>query len=273
MCSTKRAVARESDAVYSRAHGPCRCSRATGLLDARARRREPRRLSPARIRDGRCSASSAPSCHGADGRGLNGPNLTNLFTIAAAVTIASLQIIRNGVPGSIMPASRNTDDEIRAIVGYLKVLATPPPSSAAYLRAESQRRSRHADDQRWPRDPWRAKERRRVLDPDPRERRPAAGLSSSRRCRTSRAANAAPAAKVDPPPGVTYRDILERPEGSVALAHVLRRLHRPAPQPAHADQSGQRRRPQARVDIPDRHDDARPRVRGDAACSGTTCST
>ena len=74
------------------------------------------------------------SCHGADGRGLNGPNLTNLFTSSGGSDERVVQIIRNGVPGSIMPASRNSDDEIRAIVGYLKVLATPPPSSAAYMR-------------------------------------------------------------------------------------------------------------------------------------------
>jgi alcohol dehydrogenase (cytochrome c) len=73
------------------------------------------------------------SCHGADGRGLNGPNLTNLFA-APGSDERVRQIIRNGVPGSIMPASRNTDAELAAIVGYLKVLGTPPPASAAYLR-------------------------------------------------------------------------------------------------------------------------------------------
>src|SRR5215208_5694994 len=76
------------------------------------------------------------ACHGADGRGLNGPNLTNLFTASGSDTRVS-NIIRNGVPGSIMPASRNTDEEIRAIIGYLKVLATPPAASAAYVRANA----------------------------------------------------------------------------------------------------------------------------------------
>lgn len=73
------------------------------------------------------------TCHGADGRGLNGPSLIDVLA-AAGSDARVMQIIRNGVPGSIMPASRNSDDEIRAIVGYLKVLGTPERSSAAYLR-------------------------------------------------------------------------------------------------------------------------------------------
>ena len=52
----------------------------------------------------------------------------------AAATSACWQIIRNGVPGSIMPPSRNTDDGAARDLGYLKVLGTPPPSSAAYVR-------------------------------------------------------------------------------------------------------------------------------------------
>ena len=86
-----------------------------------------------RINQGRSLfGEQCASCHGADARGLNGPTLTNLFTSGNDDRV--VQIIRNGVPGSIMAASRNTDDEIRAIVGYLKVLASPPPSSAAYVR-------------------------------------------------------------------------------------------------------------------------------------------
>jgi alcohol dehydrogenase (cytochrome c) len=73
------------------------------------------------------------ACHGADGRGLNGPNLTTLFASGGGDERV-MQIIRNGVPGSIMPASRNTDAELRAIVSYLKVLGTPPGSSAEYVR-------------------------------------------------------------------------------------------------------------------------------------------
>ncbi len=42
--------------------------------------------------------------------------------------------MRNGVPGSIMPPSTASDDELRAILGYLKALSAPPPASAVYGR-------------------------------------------------------------------------------------------------------------------------------------------
>lgn len=73
------------------------------------------------------------TCHGADGRGVTGPNLTTLFT-AGSGEDRVLAIIRNGVPGSIMPASRNTDAELQAIVAYLKALGSPAESSAALVR-------------------------------------------------------------------------------------------------------------------------------------------
>ena len=43
-----------------------------------------------------------------------------------------------------------------------------------------------------------------------------------------------------------------RAEEPGALAHVLGRLHRPAPQPADADDAAERRRARAAVDVPDR---------------------
>ena len=92
------------------------------------------RSSGSQINQGRSLfGEQCATCHGADGRGLNGPSLVNLFA-SGANDDRVLQIIRNGVPGSIMPASRDSDDEIRAVIGYLKVLATPPSSSASYVR-------------------------------------------------------------------------------------------------------------------------------------------
>ena len=73
------------------------------------------------------------SCHGADAKGLNGPNLTALFA-AGRTDDRILHAMRNGVPGSIMPASTASDDELRAILAYLKALAAPPPASAVYAR-------------------------------------------------------------------------------------------------------------------------------------------
>ena len=76
---------------------------------------------------------SCATCHGADGKGLNGPSLTALFT-AGRTDERILQTMRNGVPGSIMPPSTASDADLRAILGYLKALAAPPPASAVYGR-------------------------------------------------------------------------------------------------------------------------------------------
>ena len=73
------------------------------------------------------------SCHGADGRGLNGPNLIALVA-AGRTDERILHTMRAGVPGSIMPPSTASDAELGAILGYLKALASPPPASAVYSR-------------------------------------------------------------------------------------------------------------------------------------------
>ena len=146
------------------------------------------------------------ACHGADGRGLNGPNLTNLFTSGGNDDRVA-QIIRNGVPGSIMPASRNSDDEIRAIVGYLKELATPPPSSAAYLRANPNANlvtlttidGRVIHGERKNEDAFSIQ----IVEGGGRLQ----GYFKSSLKNIVRGERA-PAAKTDPAPGVTYRDIL-----------------------------------------------------------------
>jgi alcohol dehydrogenase (cytochrome c) len=65
------------------------------------------------------------TCHGADARGLNGPNLIT-FLASGATDERVLQTIRNGVPGTAMPASRATDQELRQMLAHLKSLAAPP---------------------------------------------------------------------------------------------------------------------------------------------------
>jgi putative heme-binding domain-containing protein len=62
-------------------------------------------------------------CHGAEAKGDRGPDLTRLWTSEAADSRA-FQTIRSGVPGSIMPPSQATDEEIRAIVAYLRSIST-----------------------------------------------------------------------------------------------------------------------------------------------------
>jgi putative heme-binding domain-containing protein len=66
-------------------------------------------------------------CHGADAKGERGPNLTGLWMADVNSTTDErvFQAIRTGVPGSIMPPSQAPDDEIRAIVAYLRSLSTP----------------------------------------------------------------------------------------------------------------------------------------------------
>ena len=138
-----------------------------------------------------------------------------------------------------MPASRDSDDELRAIVALpQESLAHPAAAaSAAYVRCNRPNADhRHADHERWPRRSpasagMKTRSRSRSLD----ARRHGCRVTSSRRSQTSRAASVRPRPQADPPPGVTYRDILGGLKDPSALAHVLRRLQRPAPQPADAD--------------------------------------
>jgi alcohol dehydrogenase (cytochrome c) len=80
-------------------------------------------------------AERCAACHGADARGQNGPNLTALWT-AGATDDRVFQTIRRGVPGSVMPPSDAPDDEIRAIIAFLKTLAPPAASPSGNAPAE-----------------------------------------------------------------------------------------------------------------------------------------
>ena len=76
-------------------------------------------------------------CHGGDARGAIGPALVTLWA-SGATDDRVLRTIRQGVPGSAMPPSMAPDEELRAIVEFLKTLA-PPAAGAA-----SRRRRRRA---------------------------------------------------------------------------------------------------------------------------------
>ena len=67
-------------------------------------------------------------CHGAEAKGDRGPDLTRLWTSEIADARA-FQIIRSGVPGSIMPPSQAPDEEIRAVVAYLRSISTTTAGS------------------------------------------------------------------------------------------------------------------------------------------------
>jgi putative heme-binding domain-containing protein len=62
-------------------------------------------------------------CHGADAKGVRGPDLTRLWN-APNVDERVFQTIRNGIPGSIMPPSSAPDVELRAIITYLRSIST-----------------------------------------------------------------------------------------------------------------------------------------------------
>jgi cytochrome c oxidase cbb3-type subunit III len=81
-------------------------------------------LPPANIDAGmRLFRERCAECHGADGRGVARHDLTRLW--AAGATDAQVSgVIRSGVPNTIMPSSSAPDDEIRAIVSYLRSLNT-----------------------------------------------------------------------------------------------------------------------------------------------------
>jgi cytochrome c oxidase cbb3-type subunit III len=69
------------------------------------------------------------NCHGLDGRGAQAPDL--VATIAAGVSDQQLvQTIRNGRPGTQMPASRAGEEDIRKIVAYLRSLEPSSPAPA-----------------------------------------------------------------------------------------------------------------------------------------------
>ncbi len=64
-------------------------------------------------------------CHGGDAKGISGPDLTVLWAIGTSDdrVFRSIQL---GVSGSIMPSSSAPDQEIWAVVAYLKNISTVP---------------------------------------------------------------------------------------------------------------------------------------------------
>ncbi len=64
-------------------------------------------------------------CHGADAKGFTGPDLTGLW-VSGQSDAQVLHTIRFGRPGSIMPPSTAPDEELHAIVAYLRNIGTVP---------------------------------------------------------------------------------------------------------------------------------------------------
>jgi putative heme-binding domain-containing protein len=87
----------------------------------------PHEGSPAAVRAGRALfATRCAECHGADAKGISGPDLTGLWA-AGRSDGRIFQTVRLGIPGSIMPSSSAPDDEVWAVVAYLKSIGTVSP--------------------------------------------------------------------------------------------------------------------------------------------------
>src|SRR5437762_13511477 len=69
-------------------------------------------------------------CHGADAKGVSGPDLTRLWTTEGSDGRV-FQTIRSGVPGSIMPPSSAPDTELWAIIAYLRNISTAKPEDSS----------------------------------------------------------------------------------------------------------------------------------------------
>ena len=97
-------------------------SAASALLQDRAG--NPREGDPAAIRAGAALfQTGCAECHGADAKGVVGPDLTGLWTSGAG-DARVFRAIRAGVPGSVMPPSSAPDDDLWAIVAYVRSIST-----------------------------------------------------------------------------------------------------------------------------------------------------
>jgi putative heme-binding domain-containing protein len=69
-------------------------------------------------------------CHGTDGRGVRGPDITHIWS-SGRTDPGLFQTIRTGVPNTEMPAfaaPRTSDREVWQILAYLRTLAAPAPA-------------------------------------------------------------------------------------------------------------------------------------------------
>jgi putative heme-binding domain-containing protein len=74
--------------------------------------------------------SACADCHGIDAKGVLGPDLTVLSTSGQSDQ-RLFQTIRRGVPGTPMPSSSATDEQIWSLLAYLRTLATTVPALAS----------------------------------------------------------------------------------------------------------------------------------------------
>ena len=78
-------------------------------------------------------------CHGLDGRGVRGPDITQVWN-SGRTDDGLFKTIRSGVPGSEMPAfvaPRTSDRDLWQMLAYLKTLAAPAPAAPVRGNAEN----------------------------------------------------------------------------------------------------------------------------------------
>ncbi len=111
----------------------------TSVASAQDSLANPHEGNPGAVRAGRALFETrCAECHGADAKGISGPDLTDLWA-AGRSDGGVFQTIQRGVPGSIMPSSSAPDDELWAIVSYLKGISTVSPVEFATGNADEGR--------------------------------------------------------------------------------------------------------------------------------------
>src|SRR5262249_4690487 len=70
-------------------------------------------------------------CHGLDAKGYRGPDLTALLAGGDMTDERLFNTIRKGVPGTDMPPSQASDDELLLTIAYLRNLGTMAPAETA----------------------------------------------------------------------------------------------------------------------------------------------
>jgi cytochrome c oxidase cbb3-type subunit 3 len=70
-------------------------------------------------------ATSCAGCHGPDGSGGRGPNLIERFESRSFKDNEIFNVIRNGLPGADMPATKLPDDDTWQLVAFLRALTGP----------------------------------------------------------------------------------------------------------------------------------------------------
>ncbi len=92
---------------------------------------QPAMNDPAAIERGKQTyLGSCAGCHGATGEGGRGPNLRDGKLIRRSNDQQVFQTVQKGVPGSDMPGSPLPEDQVWAVVAYVRALGAPASSMA-----------------------------------------------------------------------------------------------------------------------------------------------